>query len=342
MKYLFTTVLFSLLSIYSTAQDYYWIGGTGNWSDLTNWATTSGGSTLQTQLPTANDNVYFDVNSFTASSQVVTLDVEANCNSMNWSGVTNFPTITGNGNDINIYGSLVLSPDMTANFSDVEFESTGTGNTITTNGTSLGSASSTIFNSVGGEWSLLDNFTTNAIFLLAGTLTTNNNNVASGEWFKTNGAIAKTINLGSSIITSTRWVIDGSNITINAGTSKIITSLFYGDQENNGPYVYYDVEFSSGGILQNSASFNEITMAAGETHTLQSGDVFTINNLVANGTKHNPIKIKSSTPGSEATFSKATGAVTVSYVELIDVHATGGANFTANNAAGNGNTTGWT
>ncbi len=341
MKQLLTSVLFSLLSLYSVAQDYYWVGGTGNWSNLTHWATTSGGGVAHTQLPTSTDNVFFDANSFNASSQVVTLDVVANCNTMDWSGVANFPTITGNSNDINIYGSLVLSPDMTANFSVVEFESTGTGNTITTNGTSLGVSSSILFNGQGGEWSLQDNLTTNSIFMMAGTLNTNNMAIDAGQRFQISDTKTKTLNLGSSQITAQRWWMVGSNLTLNAGTSKIITPSFYGDNAGDGPFTYYDVVFN-GGSLRNTASFNEITIAEGETLTLQSGDVFTINNLVANGTKHNPIKIKTTIPGSEATFSKASGAVTVSYVELIDVHATGGANFTANNASGNGNTTGWT
>ncbi|HNR20081.1 MAG TPA: hypothetical protein PKL45_08870, partial [Bacteroidia bacterium] len=38
----------------ANAADYYWVGGTGNWSDVSHWATTSGGSTFHTQPPTAN------------------------------------------------------------------------------------------------------------------------------------------------------------------------------------------------------------------------------------------------------------------------------------------------
>ncbi len=59
--------LFTLLFLNSSqllATDYFWVGGTGNWSDLTHWATTSGGSTLHTSLPGETDDVYFDVNSF--------------------------------------------------------------------------------------------------------------------------------------------------------------------------------------------------------------------------------------------------------------------------------------
>ena len=36
----------------------------GNWSDISHWATTSGGVITHPQVPTANDDVYFDTNSF--------------------------------------------------------------------------------------------------------------------------------------------------------------------------------------------------------------------------------------------------------------------------------------
>ena len=61
------TFLFSLfLPISAFCADYYWIGGSGNWSDISHWATTSGGTVTHPQVPTANDNVFFDQNSFTA------------------------------------------------------------------------------------------------------------------------------------------------------------------------------------------------------------------------------------------------------------------------------------
>ena len=55
----------------SIAINYYWIGNGGNWNDLSHWATTSGGTTLHTQLPTANDDVFFDANSFTLPGQTI-------------------------------------------------------------------------------------------------------------------------------------------------------------------------------------------------------------------------------------------------------------------------------
>ncbi len=49
--------------------------GYKNWSDLNNWATTSGGTTKHSQVPTLAINVYFDANSFGASGQSMTINV---------------------------------------------------------------------------------------------------------------------------------------------------------------------------------------------------------------------------------------------------------------------------
>ena len=54
-------ILFIVNSIIdSKAVDYFWIGGTGNWSDITHWATTSGGNTQHNSVPSAADDVFFD------------------------------------------------------------------------------------------------------------------------------------------------------------------------------------------------------------------------------------------------------------------------------------------
>jgi len=37
--------------------DIYWIGGSGKWSDLSHWATTSGGSIRPSAIPGSKDKV---------------------------------------------------------------------------------------------------------------------------------------------------------------------------------------------------------------------------------------------------------------------------------------------
>ncbi len=348
MKNLITILLLVFPGTFLFSQDYYWVGGTGNWSDYTNhWATTSGGSTFHTQAPTNIDNVFFDANSFSASSQVITLDVYAYCNNMDWTGVTNFPTITGNSNDLFIYGSLTMAADMTADFNNVRFPATTTGHMITSVGTSLGSSCNVTFEGIGGEWSLQDNLDVNRIFMRAGTFNTNNHEIHADNRFEIQLSDTKVLNLGSSIITTRTWDTSGFNNTINAGTSTIkVENTFFGDLNGSGPYTYYNLEFvgaEESFSLDYSSNFNSIIIPAGSELELRAGDTFTTTNgIVASGTKHSPINIFTSSPGSEATISQSSGAVAISYTTLADIYASGGATFTANNSTGNGNTTGWT
>ena len=91
----FTLLTFTFLSL-KAQTDYYWVGGSGNWNDLTHWVTTSGGSTQQTSLPSPTDNVHFDLHSFSTTGQTVTINVNnAYCKNMDWTGATNSPTFNG-------------------------------------------------------------------------------------------------------------------------------------------------------------------------------------------------------------------------------------------------------
>jgi Secretion system C-terminal sorting domain len=75
MKTFFTSIncfLFFTLSFTQTqAADYYWVGGTGSWDDFANhWATTSGGTTFHTSIPTDTDDVFIDLNSLQQSDTI--------------------------------------------------------------------------------------------------------------------------------------------------------------------------------------------------------------------------------------------------------------------------------
>jgi hypothetical protein len=121
-------LLILLNSMGLKAADYYWVGGSGNWSDYgSHWATTSGGTIFHTAIPTLNDNVYFDANSFTATGQQVTLDnTLIYCNNMDWTGAQFNPSIFGNPNQLNVYGSLQLISGMSFSIKRVNFMSSST------------------------------------------------------------------------------------------------------------------------------------------------------------------------------------------------------------------------
>ncbi len=233
------------------AANYYWIGGSGNWSDPTHWATTSGGTILHNQIPTAVDDVFFDANSFTASGQTVTLDpLTILCRDMSWIGVTNNPTLSGiSANLLKIYGSLSFAVGMNMGFlGRVNFESVTTGRTILSNGKKFNW--DVIFNGVGGEWTLQDSLRVeNKVVLNNGTLNTNNRAVvASG--FESSTTTTRAINMGSSIFTlngsSTVWDVTSAGMTLNCGTSVInVVSVNAYNYFEGGDKTYYDLNFTS-------------------------------------------------------------------------------------------------
>jgi hypothetical protein len=99
--------------------NFYWVGGSGNWSNSNNWAFTSGGPGNGCIIPTAKDNVFFDGNSFTAANQTVTVNTTANCNNMIWNGSSSKTPIFSGSSQLTINGDLVCNDIMTWNLSSI-------------------------------------------------------------------------------------------------------------------------------------------------------------------------------------------------------------------------------
>lgn len=175
----FLTGIILLFSLASQADDYYWIGGTGEWSDINHWANTSGGTILHNTPPSADDDVYFDENSFTGNNQIVTVNTEnAVCKTLDWSAVTHIPTFV-NSTSVNfkIFGSFILSPNMLYDYAGtLTFESTTPGNVLVTGEHEL--LNNIIFDGIGVEWELQDSLNVSGnIFLNYGTLHTNSQTI---------------------------------------------------------------------------------------------------------------------------------------------------------------------
>ncbi len=135
--YKFIFLVMSILNAHSMEAQYYWVGDGGNWSDFsTHWATTSGGSTFHTSAPTVNDSVFSEAYSFLSSGQIVTIDVDGFTGNLDFTGVTNSPTLAGSmartltvandltfvaGMEISFAGTIVLtnSPDVTVEVGNV-------------------------------------------------------------------------------------------------------------------------------------------------------------------------------------------------------------------------------
>ncbi|MDB4533776.1 gliding motility-associated C-terminal domain-containing protein [Vicingaceae bacterium] len=109
-KYLLFSVLLSLFSISNAvAADFYWVGNTGNWNDASHWANNSGGNG-GVGIPTQNDNVFFDANSFTILNQKVTSSIDISIDNLTISSnSSNFTITSSQPIKIDIYGSLDVS-----------------------------------------------------------------------------------------------------------------------------------------------------------------------------------------------------------------------------------------
>jgi hypothetical protein len=254
-------------------QDLYWVGGTGNWDDVTHWASTSGGAGGYC-VPTQVDNVIFDQNSFSQTGQAVFINVtNAMCRDMNWSAATYTPTFTStsSSNNLRIFGSLTLNVNMTFAFSGSVYFEGQTSSKSTYNITSAGKSFGNVvyFTGVGGVWTLQDAFSisNNDVYLNHGTLSTNGHTVSVRRFYSTNNNIRE-LNMGSSVFnisygTNQAWYVSGTNFTIVPGNSEIRINTTNGGLSSTGAsnLSYHNVLFQNAGgtsTLSSNHNFNSV------------------------------------------------------------------------------------
>lgn len=214
-------IILVLSSFRMLAAEYYWVGGSGSWSDISHWATASGGGSMYFTVPTASDNVYFDKYSFTSKGQTVNVNTSAVCKNLSWSGARYIPGFSCISSfSLRIYGSLTLIPDMIVAFSgNVYFESTNPGKTITSAGNTFNS--NIYLQGIGGSWILQDNFSTTGVFkFVNGIFNTNNKNINCGT-FNSEDTNIRTLTIANSTLKINDWKLNGTNLTFNTSKSFI-------------------------------------------------------------------------------------------------------------------------
>lgn len=123
------------------ALDYYWVGNGGNWSDISHWATASGGTNKHIVTPSANDNVIFDANSFSSAGQIITFNNDnAFCRNFQIGLISNMPIFEGLGDkNISIYGAVDFAGNFTWNFKGkINLAGNGSNNIINFNDKRIG------------------------------------------------------------------------------------------------------------------------------------------------------------------------------------------------------------
>ena len=260
--------------------DRYWILGTGTWDSTTttNWSASSGG-VGGASVPTASDNVFFDANSnvgVTAFTCTMA-NTPRVCNDFTASGLDGVMTLAGTSIGLTVSGSLTFqATNFTRTYTGTTtFNATTTGKTVTTNGVALNS--STVFNGIGGAWTLgsaLD-IGANNLTLTNGTFDTSSsgNYALSVNAILSNNSNARTINLNNSTVT----LVGGTNVvvfntttglTFNAGTSTINASNTTAVFSGNG-LTYYNVAFTSTALatpsITGTNTFNNLSITGRTT-----------------------------------------------------------------------------
>lgn len=246
-----------------------------------------------------------------------------------------------------IYGSLTLSANMnlSTGTNEVTFGGTSGPYTVTTAGKTLPFDLS--FFGTGGTWNLSDDLTmTRTLRLGRGTLNAGTKNVTTGAFALYAGTKTLTLGSGTWTITGASWNTETNkgNLTVSPSTATISMTSASPKTFSGGGFTWPILNQGGAGALtvQQSNIFTNITNTVQPaTITLTSATTQTVTNFGLSGTAGNLITINSSTPGSRATLSKSSGAVTANYVSIQDNIASGGAFWEAVNSTDAGNNLNW-
>lgn len=291
------------------ADDYYWVGGQGNWSDLNHWKLENGQT--PNEVPDANDNVIFNENSFNFKFDTVFIFTgNPTCKSMIWENLVDTVFLFGGINTVSfdIFGSVTMHPKVRNKYyGKITFLSNESGNTITCANCNF--SGDLIFEG-SGEWILQDTlivldtndwqyrfFETNYNIGNAFSIMHNNGHLDVSE----QTIIGGTFSTGSNNICEldmgnahayflNAWTLNGQNLEFNGTNSQIFLGNgmynLYGDE-----VYYHDVEFfKEVGFLSNvgiKTVYRKVYFASGGSllgnNTPGIEGSFTIDTLLFNG-----------------------------------------------------------
>lgn len=332
----------------------YWVqGGSGNWSGSNNWSTSSGGGG-GASVPTSADDVIFDVNSNTGTG-IFTVTVPAgtsNCLSFTASGLDGTMTLAGSGT-LNVFGSFSIpASNFTYTHSGaLNFVSTSTGRTITTNGISVTAAIT--FNGTGGGWTLGSALTvsgTGSITLTAGTVNTGNFNISTPA-FSITGTSTRALTLGTSTVTvtgagATAWnATTVTGLTLSAASSTINMSSSSAKTFVGGGRTYGTLGQTGTGTLTISGSntFNTLTNSVQPTTiTFTAATTQTVTNFTVAGILGSLVTLSSSSTTNFILAKTGSGVIVSNYLSVSRSTASPSSTWYTLNSTDGGNNSGWT
>jgi hypothetical protein len=273
-------------------RNLYWVGGTGNWSSTTKWATSSGAAG-GAALPTSLDTVIFDSAS-NATAYTATIDAGvtmARCAAFTMAGPASGNVTFAGSIPIAFHGNVTFAATgITRSYSAAMNLVGNSSYTFTTNGLTL--ANPITVNGIGATWTLGSplNIGSNTLTVTTGTFSTSasNHSITINSLSSSNSNV-RTINLNGSTVnaasTSPVAFTNSINHTFNAGTSTIDCSNGFPTFQGGG-LTYYNVSFTSTvtqPIITGTNTFNNLSITG---RTTVGVNVLLINNVnqTINGT----------------------------------------------------------
>ncbi len=321
-------------------ENYYWVGGTGFTSDLSHWATSSGGSEFHTESPGQLDDLIFDENSFGSSSDVVTINSDATFNNLWMSNLPPDVQILASNSAIQLFvhGSVQFDEGIVIELGTVHLVGTSGDLTIEGNGSYTGDGS--LFKiEAGGIYTLINDLNLGGLDINSGGLISDGNSIELNSNLVTNGADQILLDITNSTLTCRGWrpssmtalyFFEGSEI-------RVITDFYSNNRDYN---IVRLLAGTSIGFFED-CTISELILEPGSNVEFEGGTSITLDELSIIGTSDEMIEIYSDEPGNTYYFSKSSGSVDAYFMNISDNHAIGGATFTAHDSNLISGVSGW-
>jgi alpha-tubulin suppressor-like RCC1 family protein len=273
-----------LISTIGYSADFYWIGGSGNWSDVAHWSNTSGGASAGA-VPGATDNAFFDDNSgLTGIGQTVTMDVAVVVTDYDYSNVTNAFTIASALPSIEIQGHFRANGLANITWTgDINLNASVVGNEFESNGTTW---SNDIFIIGSSAISFVDDFNSTV------TVTVNDGGLIAQNIvfhcfdFISNVPAVRNIDFNNATInlSGSNWDLDPTSLTSDFSGS-VLSLLNIGTVDFNGGDQAYNEVISSANTLNISGdnSFSLLELSTSSNCNLGNGSIQQLDSLVTTG-----------------------------------------------------------
>ena len=355
-------------------KNFYWVGNGGDWTDLSHWATTSGGSEKQLRMPSRIDNIIFDENSFTKTQQAIVFTENMEAANIDMMAVRNRPefTVKDPNMSITVYGDFKLPKGIFGSWGNLYLKSI---HTVDDPAELIFESDEIFYNKVyfdapeaTGAWKLTGKFYGQIGLLNQGVLSFEDEYMKMAKEFKiVDNPNLKKLNLDDGELETGNWNLPSKdhghldaftftqkNSTLTISTAEINTSngvYQLGSSFYSGGFIYNELAFKTSDlrlsqkdeepkpiVVNNSIQAKELFFHPGAIVEFGGTNTITFEKISADGLVTKPIFLLGNTTTFENT---GTDQAIVKYAHVKNIDAVGDDCFRAENSIDLGGNSGW-